>query len=166
MARRRETETSARPGGKSGSRRATNADAARPEARGHAARTRQDHSQELAQDYVELIADLIERAGEARVVDLAKRLGVTHVTVNRAIQRLQRGGLVATQPYRAIFLTTAGQRLAVESRERHDLVVRFLIAIGVPRDVAESDAEGIEHHVSRETLRAFRSHLSDPRQPR
>ncbi len=97
------------------------------------------------------------------MVDLARRLGVTHVTVNRAVKRLQRGGLVSTQPYRAIFLTPAGHRLALESRERHDLVVRFLVALGVPPAVAESDAEGIEHHVSRETLRALRAHLGEPR---
>ena len=131
--------------------------------RGHAARTRRDHSQELAQDYVELIADLIEENGEARVVDLARRLGVTHVTVNRTIRRLQRAGFVSTEPYRAIFLTAAGQRLARESRERHHLVVRFLVALGVPAAVAESDAEGIEHHVSRETLRAFRQYLERSR---
>jgi DtxR family transcriptional regulator, manganese transport regulator len=130
-----------------------------PDNRGHSARTRRDHAQELAQDYVELIAELIERQGEARVIDLARRLGVTHVTVNRALQRLQRAGLVSTEPYRAIFLTPEGQRLARESRERHDLVVRFLVALGVTRAIAESDAEGIEHHVSRETLRAFRRYV-------
>jgi len=136
---------------------------AQPGARGHGARTRRDHAQELAQDYVELIADLIDHQGEARVVDLARRLGVTHVTVNRAIQRLQRGGLVDARPYRAIFLTTTGRRLARESSQRHDLVVRFLVALGVPPGVAESDAEGIEHHVSRETLRAFRNYLQKAR---
>ncbi len=128
-------------------------------ARGPVARARRDHAQELAQDYVELIADLIERHGEARVVDVARRLGVTHVTVNRTLQRLKRDGFVSTQPYRAIFLTAAGSQLARESRERHDLVVRFLDALGVPPAVAESDAEGIEHHVSRETLRAFTRYL-------
>jgi DtxR family manganese transport transcriptional regulator len=133
--------------------------ASHPGARGYSRRTRFDHAQELAQDYVELIADLIEHHGEARVVDLARRLGVTHVTVNKAIQRLQRDGFVTAEPYRAIFLTPAGQHLATESRERHDLVVRFLVALGVPPSVAESDAEGIEHHVSRETLRAFRKYL-------
>ena len=135
----------------------------RPDPRGPAARTRRDHAQELAQDYVELIAELIEQHGEARVTDLARRLGVTHVTVNRTIQRLQRAGFVSTEPYRAIFLTTAGQRLARESRDRHDLVVRFLVALGVPPAVAESDAEGIEHHVSRETLRAFRQYVERTR---
>jgi predicted ArsR family transcriptional regulator len=53
-------------------------------------RTRDEHAQETAQDYVELIAELIVEAGEARAIDLARRLGVTHVTVGRTIQRLQR----------------------------------------------------------------------------
>ena len=123
--------------------------------RGDAARARRDRAQELAQDYVELIAELIERTGEARAIDLARRLGVSHVTVNRAVQRLRKGGLVTTEPYRSIFLTPAGRRLARETRERHDLVVRVLAALGVPVSVAESDAEGIEHHVSETTLKAF-----------
>ena len=127
--------------------------------RGHAARTREDHSQELAQDYVEMIAELITKTGEARLTDLARGLGVTHVTANRTIKRLQRQGLVTSEPYRSIFLTSPGRNLAKESRERHELVVKFLTALGVPSDIAESDAEGIEHHVSRETLAAFVKHL-------
>jgi DtxR family manganese transport transcriptional regulator len=122
-------------------------------------RTREEHSQELAQDYVEIIADLIAAAGEARVSDLSRRLGVTHVTVGRTIQRLQRDGLVTAQPYRSIFLTDAGRDLAAESRRRHTIVLDFLKSLGVPSAAAESDAEGIEHHVSRETLAAFCKHL-------
>jgi DtxR family manganese transport transcriptional regulator len=122
-------------------------------------RTRQEHSQETAQDYVEMVAELIDTTGEARVIDLARRLGVTHVTVGRTLQRLRRDGLVAFQPYRSIFLTAAGRRLAEEARHRHEVVVEFLQAIGVPSAVAHSDAEGIEHHVSRETLEAFEKHL-------
>ena len=127
--------------------------------RGHAERARKDRAQELAQDYVEMIAELIASTGEARVTDLARGLGVTHVTANRAVKRLQRQGLVTSQPYRSIFLTGEGRSLAKESRDRHDLVVRFLTALGVPSTVAEADAEGIEHHVSKETLAAFVRHL-------
>jgi DtxR family manganese transport transcriptional regulator len=79
--------------------------------------------------------------------------------VVRTVQRLQRDGLVTTQPYRAIFLTAAGQKLARESRLRHEIVVAFLKSLGVPDAVAQSDAEGIEHHVSKETLAAFQRHL-------
>jgi DtxR family manganese transport transcriptional regulator len=122
-------------------------------------RTRQEHSQETAQDYVELIADLIGSTGEARVIDLARRLGVTHVTVGRTIQRLKREGLVTTQPYRSIFLTDSGRKLSEEARSRHEIVVAFLESIGVPAETARSDAEGIEHHVSDATLKIFMRHL-------
>lgn len=106
-----------------------------------------------------MIAELISKTGEARLIDLARGLGVTHVTAGRTLQRLQRKGLVTTQPYRSIFLTGPGRNLAKESRDRHEVVIRFLISLGVPSNVAESDAEGIEHHVSRETLAAFVKHL-------
>ncbi len=122
-------------------------------------KTREEHARETAQDYVEMIAELIASQGEARVIDMARRLGVTHVTVIRTIQRLQREGLVTTQPYRSIFLTAEGRRLAKESRHRHEVVVAFLESLGVSAAVSQSDAEGIEHHVSRETLAAFVRHL-------
>ena len=77
-------------------------------ARGTFSRTRREHAKEIAEDYVEVIADLIAENGEARVVDLARHLGVTHVTVNRTISRLQKAGYVRSQPYRAIFLTPEG----------------------------------------------------------
>ena len=119
-------------------------------------RCRRDRSLEVAQDYVEAIDDLIRLTGEARAVDLAARLGVTHVTVIRTVARLKRDGYVTAQPYRAIFLTENGRRLADESRVRHETVVAFLRHIGVPERAAEMDAEGMEHHVSPETLAAFR----------
>lgn len=122
-------------------------------------RTRQEHAQEIAEDYVEVIADLITATGEARVVDLARRLGVTHVTVNRTIARLQKAGYVRSQPYRAIFLTRDGSRLATACKRRHETVVAFLRSLGVSQQAAEMDAEGIEHHVSPETLNAFKSNL-------
>jgi DtxR family manganese transport transcriptional regulator len=93
------------------------------------------------------------------VVDLARRLGVTHVTVNRTLARLQRSGYVNTRPYRAIFLTEIGRKLAAESKQRHETVAAFLQSLGISRKAAELDAEGIEHHVSPETLRAFERRL-------
>ena len=118
-------------------------------------RLRRDRASETAQDYVEAIADLTADLGEARVVDLARRLGVTHVTVNRTLSRLQRAGYVNTKPYRSIFLTPVGHRLARESKRRHETVAAFLRSLGVPEKASEMDAEGIEHHVSPETLAAF-----------
>ncbi len=122
-------------------------------------RVRDAHQREQAEDYVELIADLIDGHGEARVVDLAGRLGVTNATVNNTIHRLQRDGLVTSKPYRSIFLTEEGRKLAESARERHRIVRAFLVALGVDADSAEADAEGIEHHVSDATLDAFRRYL-------
>ena len=118
-------------------------------------RIRYDHSLEITEDYIELISDLIESHGEARLVDLASHLGVSKPTVNATIQRLQKEGFVSSRPYRSIFLTDKGRELAEWSRARHKIVLDFLHAIGVPPDVAEADAEGIEHHVSAVTLEAL-----------
>jgi DtxR family manganese transport transcriptional regulator len=126
----------------------------------HQRLTRQQHAQERAQDYVEAIADLIAACGEARATDLATSLGVSHVTVIRTVERLQREGLVTTQPYRSIFLTETGRKLATKAKARHETVITFLEALGVSSSTARADAEGIEHHVSSETLAAFERFLA------
>ena len=118
-------------------------------------RIRKAHQSEVAEDYVEMIADLIAETGEARAVDLAARFGVTAPTVNATVQRLQKDGLVTAKPYRSIFLTGAGQELALYCKERHQIVRNFLISIGVDENTAEQDAEGVEHHVSPQTLEKF-----------
>lgn len=122
-------------------------------------RIRADHASELAEDYVELIDDFITEKGEARAVDLAAALGVSHVSVTKAVGRLQKDGLVTSAPYRSVFLTARGKRLADASRKRHQTVVDFLLALGVSRRIAETDAEGIEHHISPSTLRAMKKFL-------
>ena len=114
---------------------------------------------ELMEDYVELIDDLITRSGEARQTDIARCLGVTQPTVAKMLKRLCEEKLVTQRPYRGVFLTEAGKRLAVAARRRHDIVEAFLQELGVSPDAARNDAEGIEHHVSAETLRAFEMFL-------
>ncbi|MEO3417376.1 manganese-binding transcriptional regulator MntR [Roseovarius sp. CAU 1744] len=123
------------------------------------ARVRQAHESEMAEDYVELIAELIEATGEARPVDMAERLGVKPPTVTKNLTRLTREGLVRRERYRSIFLTEAGEELAQACRARHQTVLSFLMALGIDEEVAARDAEGIEHHVSSATLRAFEAFL-------
>lgn len=117
------------------------------------ARTAQ--SSALLEDYVELIADLLASTGEARATDIARRLGVSHPTAIKAISRLKRAELATSRPYRGVFLTEKGRALAKRAHNRHRLVVDLLRAVGVPAESAEADAEGIEHHVSDVTLKAF-----------
>ncbi len=122
-------------------------------------RARSARSSAMLEDYTELISDLQAGQGEARTTDIARALGVTHPTANKAIARLKREGLATAKPYRGIFLTEAGQAMAERCRARHRTVVKLLVAVGVPPEAAEIDAEGIEHHVSQATLDAFEAFL-------
>ena len=116
---------------------------------------RDARSRELAEDYVELIAELIQDQGEARPVDIAARLGVKVPTVSKTLDRLAREGLITRAKYRSVFLTDSGRALAKECGRRHEIVLRFLIRLGLDPDTAKRDAEGIEHHVSERTLTLF-----------
>lgn len=117
--------------------------------------TRRAHKDETAEDYVEAIAQLIEDRGMARVGALAELMGVSHVTVSKIITRLQSEGLVTTEPRQPIELTDEGRAMAAAAIEKHKVVLGFLLSIGVPEQQAQIDAEGIEHHVSPETLAAL-----------
>lgn len=117
---------------------------------------REAHRRELIDDYVELISDLIREVGEVRQVDMAARLGVSQPTVAKMLKRLASVGLIEQIPWRGVFLTAEGEKLAQMSRERHHIVENFFLALGISPETARIDAEGVEHHVSEETLQAFR----------
>jgi len=121
---------------------------------------RSAQSMALVEDYTEMIDDLAREQGEARVTDIARRMGVTHPTAAKAVARLKREGLATSRPYRGVFLTEAGITMAARVRARHRTVVDVLVAIGVNPEAAEMDAEGIEHHVSQSTLTAFEDYLA------
>ncbi|MHC4429791.1 MAG: manganese-binding transcriptional regulator MntR [Planctomycetota bacterium] len=126
-------------------------------------KVRADHAAETAQDYVEAVSDILHRQGECRVKDLAEHMGVSHVTVSRIVSRLNEEAYLETEPYRPIRLTAKGERLAAESRRRHEIVFNFLVAIGVPETDAGPDAEGIEHHVGPLTLRCMEQFVEELR---
>lgn len=123
-------------------------------------RTRVDHATEIAEDYVEAIAEILEQQDVCRVKDLSEHFAVSHVTVNRTVARLQRDGYVTTEPYSPVELTNQGAKLAKNSRRRHEIVLSFLIALGVSEETASTDTEGIEHHVSPETLSVMEDFIS------
>ena len=139
--------------------------ALKPQQRSHFSRsqsfqaTRQHHTSELAEDYTELIAELLEKNGEARVCEIAESLGVSHVTSLRTIRRLQKQGYVKTSPHKPIVLTAKGRNIAERAKERHQLLVDFLLKLGVPKAIAEVDIEGAEHHISETTLGCIRKFI-------
>jgi DtxR family manganese transport transcriptional regulator len=122
-------------------------------------KVRRDHSSETAEDYVEAVSDIVHRRGECRVKHLARHMGVSHVTVTRIVSRLQQEDLLETEPYRPIRLTAKGERLAAQSRRRHEIVLAFLLALGVPEADARRDSEGMEHHVGDATLKRMQAFI-------
>ena len=116
-------------------------------------KVRNAHKNENTEDYLELIAELLNSKGEARIVEIALNLGIAQATANKTIKRLQKQGYVQREPYRSIFLTLKGQKIASQSKKRHNIVYSFLINLGIDNKTASADAEGIEHHVSEKTLK-------------
>lgn len=124
-------------------------------------RTHDDHASETAEDYVEAVAEFLQSSGECRISMLAQKFGVSHVTASRIVRRLDREGLLDAPPRKPIQLSPKGVALAERSRARHELVFSFLRALGVSKKTAEIDAEGIEHHVSKETLLKMKEFIRD-----
>tara|TARA_B100000579_G_C22552050_1_gene720258 strand:- start:48 stop:491 length:444 start_codon:yes stop_codon:yes gene_type:complete len=116
-------------------------------------KVRNAHKTENTEDYLELISEMHNLNGEARIVDIAKRLGIAQATASKTIKRLQNQGYVNKEPYRSLFLTLKGQKIASFSKKRHITVYNFLINLGLDPKTAEADSEGIEHHVSEKTLK-------------
>ncbi len=119
---------------------------------------REQHRDERTEDYVEAIYRLEDEIASIRIVDLQKVFGVSHVTVIRALEKLSHEQLL-TKDQDGISLTPRGRQLARSCFARHHLVESFLLALGVSQETATRDSEGIEHHLSDETLNAFKAYL-------
>ena len=120
-------------------------------------RTRADHAREILEDYAEVIAKIIKEAGECRVMDLARHFGVSHVSVIQVLQRLTAKGFIESEARKPIVLTEKGCALARMCAKRHEIVRSFLLKIGVSEKTAMIDSEGLEHHISSETLECMKN---------
>ena len=118
---------------------------------------RNQNKNEILEDYVEAIQEISELKGDVKNADLAIHFGVSQATINKNLKRLITSKLATSEPYRSIFLTNEGKKLAAISKEKHNIVYQFLIKLGVSKKVAQYDSEGIEHHVSDETLKLMKN---------
>ena len=113
------------------------------------------HTSAAVEDYLERILELINTKGYARVVDIAQSLRISQASVTNMIQRLDGEGLLKYEKYRGLALTTAGEALALNITQRHQLLTDFLKLLGLDDEVIYHDVEGMEHHISPPTLRAI-----------
>lgn len=124
-------------------------------------RTRADHAMEILEDYTEVIAKIIKENGECRVMDLARYFGVSHVSVIQVLQRLTTNGFIEGEARKPIVLTEKGCALARTCAKRHKIVRSFLLKIGVSEKTAVIDSEGLEHHISTETLECMKNFIAE-----
>ena len=118
---------------------------------------RNQNKNEILEDYVEAIQEISEIKGDVKNADLSIHFGVSQATINKNLKRLISSKLATSEPYRSIFLTDEGKKLATISKEKHEIVYQFLIKLGVSKKTAQYDSEGIEHHVSDETLKLMKN---------
>jgi|ERR1043166_7113064 Mn-dependent DtxR family transcriptional regulator len=112
---------------------------------------------QTAEDYLERIHELIEDKGYARVVDIASSLQVKQASVTSMVQKLGDLGFLNYEKYRGLILTDKGRAVATRIQKRHETLSRFFSLLGIARQTQQQDIEGIEHHLSPETV----SMLSD-----
>ena len=120
---------------------------------------RENHLSEKAEDYTELISDLSEREALVRVCDIAREMGISHVSVLKAMRRLSRDGYLTRSREKGILLTPKGKKTASFSKKRHEILSEFFVKLGVSREIAAADVEGIEHHISKAALEAIEAHM-------
>ena len=118
---------------------------------------RNQNKNEILEEYVEAIQEISEIKGDVKNADLSIHFGVSQATINKNLKRLISSKLATSEPYRSIFLTDEGKKLAAISKEKHEIVYQFLIKLGVSKKTAQYDSEGIEHHVSDETLKLMKN---------
>ena len=112
----------------------------------------QTRPSQSAEDYLERIHELIEEKGYARVVDIATSLQVKQASVTSMVQKLGELGYLNYEKYRGLVLTEKGKQIACNVQKRHATLSRFFSLFGLDPDTQQRDIEGIEHHLSPETV--------------
>src|ERR687887_215778 len=112
------------------------------------------------EDYLEVIYELIQQKGYATATDISESLNVSSPSVTRMLQRLHENKYLRYEKYRGISLTNEGIAMAESIHEKHSLLTEFLKMIGVDENIANVDAEGIEHHLHPETLKKLEEFIN------
>lgn len=105
-----------------------------------------------AEDYLERIQELMEGKGYARVVDIASSLKVRQASVTSMVQKLAEQGYINYEKYRGLILTDKGRAVAHRIQQRHATLSRFFSLFGLDAETQQADIEGIEHHLSPDTV--------------
>ena len=116
--------------------------------------------QESAENYLETILMLKEEKGAVRSIDIARKMDFSKPSISRAMSLLRENGYITMDKEGLIDLTDAGMEIASRIYERHRLLCKWLVALGVSPETASEDACRIEHDVSDETFQKIKEHIA------
>ena len=119
------------------------------------------HIQESGEMYLEAIYVLLKKTGNVRAIDISQHLGYSKPSISRAMGILKSGGYIEIDEFSHIHLTDAGRSVAEKIYERHDILSRMLISLGVPEETATKDACRLEHAISDESFAAIKAHFAN-----
>lgn len=105
------------------------------------------------EDYLEIISELVELKGYAVAVDISRYMNVSPPSVTKMLQKLDEKGYLEYEKYHGISLTEKGNRIAETIRQKHDILLEFFELLGIGKDIANKDVEGLEHHLNSKTIR-------------
>lgn len=112
------------------------------------------------EDYLEVIAELVEMKGYATTLDISRYMNVSAPSVTKMLQRLDENGYLKYEKYHGINLTPKGNNLAHTVRQKHSTLLEFFEILGIEHETANQDAEGIEHHLNPKTIKQLRKFIS------
>ncbi len=112
------------------------------------------------EDYLEIIAELVELKGYATTLDISRYMNVSAPSVTKMLQRLDENGFLEYEKYHGINLTGKGIKVAEGIRQKHGILLEFFEILGVGYETANEDAEGIEHHLNPKTIKQLRKFIT------
>ena len=112
------------------------------------------------EDYLEVIAELVELKGYATTLDISRYMDVSAPSVTKMLQRLDENGYLEYEKYHGINLTHKGSQIADNIRQKHGILLEFFEILGVGHETANQDAEGIEHYLNQKTIRQLRKFIT------
>jgi len=112
------------------------------------------------EDYLEVISELVDMKGYAATLDISRYMNVSAPSVTKMLKKLDVEGYLEYEKYYGINLTEKGQRIAEMIKQKHGILLEFFENLGIGKEIANQDAEGIEHHLNPKTIRQIRKFVT------
>ena len=123
-------------------------------------KTKKTSSTTSEEDYLEVIAELVELKGYATTLDISRFMNVSPPSVTKMLQKLDEKKYLEYEKYHGINLTDIGKQVADTIRRKHSILLEFFEILNVGKGIANQDTEGLEHHLNDKTIRRLRKFIT------